>query len=264
MNPKPTHLSRQYAEFFDDRSVVAAYGFRPPYAPSAFLQVTLLAGERPQALDIGCGTGDIAFGLLSYTATIDAVDMSTRMIREARRKGAQSNAEINWIHSDFESFRTDRVYNLVIAGDSFHWLDWAVAIPKVDAFLADDGVFALVGRNWQKPPSVAKELSSLYATYSVARDYQPLDIVGELTSRGLFSVIGDESFGPVEWRPSIEAFVESHHSQRGFDRERMKGTAVKAFDEELRGLAKRISDNGVLPLSVITRVTWGQPLPSAV
>ncbi len=61
---KPEQWAPEYAEPFQDRSVVQASRHCPPYPPEVF---EILAGliqaepESPrQVLDVGCGTGSIA------------------------------------------------------------------------------------------------------------------------------------------------------------------------------------------------------------
>src|SRR5688572_11670536 len=77
MQPKPAHLGEAYAAQFSDPGIVAAYHHRPPYPAPTFPMLAGLIGSPPRVvLDAGCGTGDIARGLLPFVERIDAVDRS--------------------------------------------------------------------------------------------------------------------------------------------------------------------------------------------
>jgi predicted TPR repeat methyltransferase len=89
MRPKPAHLGDAYAAQFSDAGIVAAYHFRPPYPDATFPMLAGLITSAPRTvLDVGCGTGDIARGLLPFVERIDAVDRSEPMIAAVRRRSA--------------------------------------------------------------------------------------------------------------------------------------------------------------------------------
>lgn len=64
MIQKPKFFATEYAEVFQDASVVEAYRFRPSYPAEVFdILVGLIApdpGRPRRVLDVGCGTGYIA------------------------------------------------------------------------------------------------------------------------------------------------------------------------------------------------------------
>ena len=59
MDDKPRGWRRDYAEWFDDASVVASYASRPPYPARLFPFLARIA-DGGVVLDAGCGPGDIA------------------------------------------------------------------------------------------------------------------------------------------------------------------------------------------------------------
>ncbi|HVA91968.1 MAG TPA: class I SAM-dependent methyltransferase [Chloroflexota bacterium] len=63
---KPPHFAQVYAESFQDRGVVDAYRYRPPYPPAVFDVLLDLVRTRPRhILDIGCGAGNLARQLVT-------------------------------------------------------------------------------------------------------------------------------------------------------------------------------------------------------
>lgn len=85
MQPKPKHLGPAYAAQFQDAAIVSAYPTRPPYPAEVFEILTGLITAEPQvALDVGCGTGDVARRLAPLMARVDAVDVSWRMIARGK------------------------------------------------------------------------------------------------------------------------------------------------------------------------------------
>ena len=81
-----------------------------------------LAGEPPQdILDLGCGTGLVcnAFAARGHRAV--GADPATAMLDVARRKPL--GAQIEWVESPAESFRSDKRFDLIImTGHAFQVL----------------------------------------------------------------------------------------------------------------------------------------------
>ncbi len=87
MKPKPEHLSRRYGAQFEDATVAAAYGNRPPYPAETFdlILERLPDPSRARVLELGTGTGEIARPLAARVTRIDAVEPSAAMGSAAGR-----------------------------------------------------------------------------------------------------------------------------------------------------------------------------------
>jgi trans-aconitate methyltransferase len=142
---KPRGLSPDYAAQFHDPSVVAAYQFRPPHPDETiqFLATLILATCR-RVLDAGCGTGFVARPLSRFVERMDAIDCSPGMIAAAKTLCDASSTNINWICAKVEDAPLSRPYGLITAGDSLHWMDWDVVMPRFTAALAPDAYLAIV------------------------------------------------------------------------------------------------------------------------
>ncbi len=255
--PKPSHLGPEYAAQFQDASVVAAYARRPPYPPETF---ALLARQVPadcrRLLDVGCGTGDLALGLAPDVEHVDAVDASAAMLAVARAR-PNAGGRVAWIHGAAETAPLSPPYGLVTAGESLHWMEWKVVLPRLRAALCPAGRIAIVGRiesveAWTGP------LMALIGTYSTNRQYRPYNLVDLLAADGLLHV--DEVLrteaAPV--RMPVDRYVESMHSRNGFSRDRMDPARAEAFDAAAAALLAAHARGGELAFGVYASITLGR------
>jgi SAM-dependent methyltransferase len=264
---KPSHWSAEYGAGFTDQGVADAYRHRPPYPQQAIqLLVDLVRGTSGAVLDVGCGTGDLARRLVGQVDRVDAVDASAAMLAEGRQLPDGDHPGLRWQHAAAEIARLGSPYGLVTAGESLHWMDWAVVLPRLAGALAPGGVLAVVERDWDGPPALAARLRPIFARYSSVRDFRPMDLVEEIERRGLFTRLGERRCGPEAWRPTVDEYLECRHSQRGFSRARMDGVAVSAFDKAIRDVLDDLVRAGEisyahnrLDLTVQARVAGGVP-----
>jgi SAM-dependent methyltransferase len=267
MRPKPDLYSSQYAEWFKDPDVIAAYPSRPPYARAAIDFLSELVTDRPRrALDIGCGTGDIARRLAPLVDRVDAVDFSVGMIESGRELPGGTASNVQWIVGPVEDVPLDPPYALVTAGESLHWMDWEIVLARLAEALSPNGFVAIVGRDWEGPPAVRARIRPVLMRHSAVRVWQDVDLLSELQNRELFTLVGTRRFGPDPWQPTMGQYLESRHSQRSFARSAMGDTAARAFDTELRQVLTDLCASGAiqcvsdrLQLSVETTVAWGRP-----
>ena len=262
VEPKPKGWDRAYAEWFDDASVVANYRFRPEYPAALFSFLASLAGPAGVVLDAGCGPGDIARSLAPLVGRVDAVDLSPRMISEGRRRVGGAASNLVWLTGPIEAVELDGPYDLVVAGDSVHWFDWRAVFPRFATELATNGRFAVVSRNWFTAPELSGRLGPIYGRFGANPDFRPLDAVAELERRGLFVREGDHTTPPADWRPTLDEVLGCHHSQNGFDMERMRADEVSAFDAAVEAVLRELVREGAdgrFELDMTATVVWGRP-----
>lgn len=262
MQPKPTFWSQENGTAFQDTSVVSAYEARPPYPDAVFdILASLLVDEPHKMLDVGCGTGFVARHMVGRVARIDAVDMSRKMIDQGTLLPNGDAESLQWIVGSAESVPLDPPYALITAGDSLHWMEWAVALPRFATLLTPNGCLAILGVG-QLPTSWDDELLPILRRFSTIQNYHALNLVTELESRGLFKVSGRQTTAPVPFTQSLDAYIESFHGRASFSRERMNPRESEAFDDMVRTLVSGYSPRAVT-LQVVTEVVWGKPLAQA-
>jgi SAM-dependent methyltransferase len=258
MIEKPRHLGREYAAAFQDRGVVEAYRYRPPYAAEVFAILAGLIGDGPRrVLDVGCGTGNIARYLVTRVAWLDAVDASRHMIEEGKRLAHGDDPRLRWLHGRVEDVALDGPYGLVAAGESLHWMDWTIVLPRFREVLAPGGYLAVVGQEITPDPWSA--LGGLVERYRTDGGYQPYDMLGELERHGLFQKESEARTAPVRVVQLIDDYVESYHARSGFARERMGAARAASFDTEAREFLRGAHGDGTVTLEVVSSVVWGLP-----
>lgn len=257
---KPTGLSAQYADQFQDLCIASTYRYRKPYPPQVFSQLLELAGtSHPALLDIGCGTGDLTLGLSAFAGRIDAVDPSAAMLNEAQKRPLPQK-NVTWIKAPAEVAPLKGPYDLVTAAQSLHWMDWAVLFARLKTVLKPGGYLAIVERDYADKSWWTADFQTLITHYSTNQDFQKYDLVDELQSRGLFKVAGDRKTEVVPFEQTVPDLIEAFHSRNGFSRNRMTNDDAERFDQEAHRQLSHFATNDKLSLGVIGRITWGSLL----
>ncbi|NQE35095.1 class I SAM-dependent methyltransferase [Microcoleus asticus] len=79
-----------------------------------------LSTSKGAALDIGCGSGILAFELAQYYDRVVAVDFSEKMLAIARQKRSAPNIE--YIQMDASQLTLERKFDLIVSATTFHHL----------------------------------------------------------------------------------------------------------------------------------------------
>lgn len=255
---KPKRFASEYAEPFTDRSVVEAYRHRPPYPADVFdVLAELITEASRRVLDVGCGTGNIARHLVARVERLDAVDFSLPMIERGKRLPNGDHPRLRWLHGRVEDVALDPPYALVTAGESLHWMDWNIVLPRFREVLVPNGYLAIVEHD--TVPDPWSTLGEIVPRYRTDGGYQPYNMIEELERHGLFQKVGEQRTAPVPFEQSIDDYIESYHSRSGFSRERMGAEQAAAFDEEARRTLLRSHGDGVISLQVDGSIVWGFP-----
>ena len=262
--PKPAHLGPAYGAQFEDRSIAEAYHTRPPYPAAMFdLLAGLLPAAAPRLLDLGCGTGEITLHMRGRVAEIDAIDPSAAMLAVARGRPGNDDPRIRWVRSTAAEALLRPPYGLVVASESFHWMDWTRVPARLAAALHPDGWLVLTGGRAFVDAPWQTDLRRLLARYSTNRAFRPYDLVDELTRRGLFAEAGRRTVPGEAFEQSVDDYVESVHTRNGFSRMRMAPADADAFDHALRALVLAHHPDGVVRGSTPATVVWGRPGPAS-
>jgi SAM-dependent methyltransferase len=129
---------------------------RPRY-PQALIDRVVAASPGHEMLDVGCGTGIVARQFQAAGCRVLGVDPDERMADIARRLGV--TVEI----ARFEAWDpVGRVFDAVVAGQTWHWVDPIAGAAKAAQVLRPGGALAVFWNVSQPPPRLAEAFAAVY------------------------------------------------------------------------------------------------------
>lgn len=152
---------RQRAESFGQ--VAQNYdAFRPQY-PEALVREILdsSTSNGPRVLDVGSGTGILAAQLREAGCEVLAVEPDSEMAGIAKGKGLVVEK------STFEDWDpAGRTFDIIAFGQSFHWVDPAIALPQIAQALNPRGALALAWNDIQASGETGSALALIMNRFS--------------------------------------------------------------------------------------------------
>ncbi|MGP4110897.1 class I SAM-dependent methyltransferase [Streptomyces sp. 4N509B] len=154
-DPARPHQARQTAESFgaDARRYDQA---RPGY-PDDLVARVVAGSPGPVVLDVGCGTGIAARQFQAAGCAVLGIEPDPRMADLARSRGLRVEV------ATFEAWEpAGRVFDAVVAAQSWHWVDPAVGAVKAAEVLRPNGRLAIFGHVFEPPAEVAEPFAAAY------------------------------------------------------------------------------------------------------
>jgi len=120
----------------------------PPQLFDALVELGLLA-DAPRALDLGCGTGALALELAALGAETTALDPSSALLDELRSAAAARGLSVTTREATAEATGLPAGhYDLVSAGQCWHWFDPVRVCAELDRLLSAEGHVVLASYDW--------------------------------------------------------------------------------------------------------------------
>ncbi len=153
-----------------------AYDRARPSYPSALID-DLMADEPSRVLDVGCGTGKLGRLLVERGCDVTGVEPDERMAELARRYGLTVDIGTleTWDAPGDE-------FDLVVAGQSWHWVEPTAGPAKVGAVLRSGGRFAAAWNLGRFDDDLQAEMDALYERIGPAQDSHPNAIGNAVSS----------------------------------------------------------------------------------
>jgi SAM-dependent methyltransferase len=204
------HRDRRRAGSFGDDA--ERYDRVRPLYPDTLIDF-LLADGPGTVLDVGCGTGIAARLFMERGCDVLGLEPDPRMAAVARRRGV--TVEEGTIE---EWSPGDRRFDLVTAGQAWHWVDPQRGPQRAAAALRPGGRIGLFWNQAQHDPAVRPALDAAYARHAPVlgrqsvlmgrRDVSLYDSVAEsLRTTGEFDDVAVDVFGhDIDY--SAEEWVE--------------------------------------------------------
>lgn len=113
--------------------------YRPAYAPLVCEAIIGLLPPRPQAADVGAGTGIWSQMLHERGCRVEAVEPNQAM----REAGSAQRPDLRWVAGSAENTSLPSgQYDLVSMASSFHWADFDQAVAEFHRLLKPGRYFA--------------------------------------------------------------------------------------------------------------------------
>nr|WP_274637362.1 class I SAM-dependent methyltransferase [Microbacterium bovistercoris] len=162
------HRQRGIAEGFG--ADADAYDRERPHYP-AELATAVLAGvgsDQPEVVDVGIGTGLSALPFRDAGCRVLGVEVDARMADLARGRGF--DVEIG----RFEEWdAAGRSFDVVMAGQTWHWVDPVAGAARAREVLRPDGRLALFWNAGDPPAEIAEGFAAAYRNVETGLPFTP-------------------------------------------------------------------------------------------
>ncbi|MFB2833743.1 class I SAM-dependent methyltransferase [Floridanema evergladense] len=119
-------------------SFAAEYDFMASLQPKNDFFFNNLSRNRSAVLDIGCGSGILAFELAKHYQKVVAIDICQEMLDIAKVK--RSAANIQYLLMDAENLTLDEKFDLITSANTFHHIQKLPAtLQKITKLLKPGG-----------------------------------------------------------------------------------------------------------------------------
>ena len=107
-------------------------------------------GEKGQLIvDLGTGTGSLARGLAKQDCVVIGIDHSDEMLKAARDLDSNAGVQVEYRLAPAEDTGLpDSTYDIVTAGQCWHWFDRPRAAVEVKRILKPSGMVAIAHFDW--------------------------------------------------------------------------------------------------------------------
>lgn len=119
---------------------------RPPYPPRLIRRVAEAVAVRDhhRVLDLGCGPGQLAIGFAYFAHEVVGLDPEPNMLTAATSAARGLTPNVSFRQgSSYDLSPALGSFRLVTMGRSFHWMDRAETLRRLDPLVEDRGAIAL-------------------------------------------------------------------------------------------------------------------------
>ncbi|WP_144510085.1 class I SAM-dependent methyltransferase [Bacillus sp. FJAT-22090] len=208
-----------------------------------------------QMLDLGCGTGQLAFRFTDWFEKIVGIDTEPEMIKKAVFLGKEVRAEnIAWFNGDIHTYKekSGPIFRLVTIAKAFHWMDRAQVLETLYEMVEDDGGIAIIDNYfpykellpWQrKVDEVVKhwygnERRAGNSTYS-----HPINSHQEIVSKSKFDLEIHE-IPAYEQVWTMDSIIGNIYST-SYGSKRFLGKNVYSFENHLKEELLSLDNSGI-------------------
>jgi SAM-dependent methyltransferase len=108
-----------------------------------------VVGSGARVIDLGTGTGSLARLFAQHGCEVTGVDIAVPLLEQARRLDAETGVEIAYVEAQAESTGLPGgTFDLVSAGQCWHWFDRPAAAREARRLLAGGGKIVIAHLDW--------------------------------------------------------------------------------------------------------------------
>jgi len=213
-------------------TVAASYDRGRPSYPAEAL--TWALGEKPlRVLELGAGTGKLTEVLVELGHEVFATEPDEQMLDVLCAKLPDVRATVG---SAEQIPVGDQQYDVVIAGQAFHWFDQEAALSEISRVLAKGGRLVLVWNERDERIPWVRKLGALMGRPE--RDVNPSQVIDDSAK---FSAVDEKSFRfwQVVNRDTVQDLVLSRSNLVGVsdeEREAKRAEVLDFYDDYGRGM----------------------------
>ena len=167
LRPGGLHTVRSVDGIYRDRARAEGFGARArtydetrPSYPEELVDWLSRDGVGA-AVDVGCGTGQVALQLEAAGWSVVGIEPDQRMADIARAHGVEV------VVAPFEQWDSSRHdYDLVCAGTAWHWVDPAVGYDRAAELLRSGGRLAIFRNRYVYEPEVADRIRAVLRRFA--------------------------------------------------------------------------------------------------
>lgn len=233
---------------------------RPPYASRLIQLVARLTGltVRDRVLDLGCGPGMLAGAFAPLAGEVIAMDPEPEMLRIAAAEFGAAGP-IRFVQgSSYDLSSALGRFHLVTMGRSFHWMDRAETLRRLDAMIEPAGVVALFNNEHCDVPDNAwlADYRALVRRYATDDLTHPRRRAGTWLRHEVillaspFSML-DEISVIERRRVTVRQLTERAFSRSGTSPERL-GAAAPKLAADIEALLQPSATDGALTEVIAT------------
>jgi SAM-dependent methyltransferase len=128
-----------------------------------------IVGKGDRVLDLGTGTGTVARGLAVRGCLVTGLDPSEALVEQAKRLDRDAGVTIRYLQATAEQTALpDASFDVVIAGQCWHWFDRVKAPLEARRILVPEGRLISAHFDWLPLPGNVVE-----ATETLIREHNP-------------------------------------------------------------------------------------------
>ncbi len=140
---------------------------RAGFPPETFDRLVQFGIGLPdqRIVDLGTGTGTVALALAERGSSVVGVDVAEEQIEQARAIAGEQGRDVEFVVAPAEETGLDAgTFDIVVAGQCWHWFDREGAATEARRLLKPDGTIVIAHFDWLPLPGNVVEVTETLIT----------------------------------------------------------------------------------------------------